>query len=420
MRKLFTSASVLVAMCLVLVGCAKQLPTEIDRSATTDAMAAFDLSGCELSIGDRVWRDLNEDGVQDANEPGLAGIQVKLIEPATKNVIAMAITDGQGYYAFTSLCAGEYEVMVMGPKECWPTKNTSTLVFVKLDKKTDDVDFGFNCKDMPPPPKCEPCKGGVAELTLRYIGQEPNVQVTVKGDAKKNSKKNSKKKSKKQKQSKKNSKKGNGLPIFDGQVSMGGEFNFSGDPEKCALPKNITICVDGRDVATIHTSCSKPIGPGMIFGPFEVTYARSCEGGDICPVPPGPPTGGDLCSTFGKPKALELLYTGNDCSASSHDQADGKASCTDLGGMPNVARIVASSSSTPGDGDVWFVGDVAANSMFIIDAANAGKDKFNSNTWLHIYNGQTLVQTVQFHTSCSQPLRAGDNFGAVEVVRFVR
>jgi hypothetical protein len=35
---------------------------------------------------------------------------------------------------------------------------------------------------------------------------------------------------------------------------------------------------------------------------------------------------------------------------------------------------------------------------------------------IYTSQGGTLIQTIQFHSSCSQPLEAGDEFGAITVV----
>ncbi len=55
------------------------------------------------SIGDRVWNDLNKNGVQDAGEVGLAGIVVSLYEGTTNKVLASTVTDGYGNYKFSNL-----------------------------------------------------------------------------------------------------------------------------------------------------------------------------------------------------------------------------------------------------------------------------------------------------------------------------
>jgi hypothetical protein len=32
----------------------------------------------------------------------------------------------------------------------------------------------------------------------------------------------------------------------------------------------------------IHTSCSKPIGPGLVFGAYTVVSGSSLDGGPLC------------------------------------------------------------------------------------------------------------------------------------------
>ena len=61
------------------------------------------------SIGDRVWRDLDRDGIQDSNEPGIAGIRVTLYDSAGV-AIGTDITDGLGYYGFYDLQPGTYSL----------------------------------------------------------------------------------------------------------------------------------------------------------------------------------------------------------------------------------------------------------------------------------------------------------------------
>ncbi len=60
------------------------------------------------SIGDFVWVDLNGDGIQDAGEPGLAGVAVVLYTNGV--VVASMTTDADGKYAFVDLLEGSYQV----------------------------------------------------------------------------------------------------------------------------------------------------------------------------------------------------------------------------------------------------------------------------------------------------------------------
>ncbi|MFW2383844.1 MAG: SdrD B-like domain-containing protein, partial [Acidimicrobiales bacterium] len=67
-----------------------------------------------IDLGDRVWEDLDADGVQDAGESGLAGVTVQLRNSADV-VIATTTTNGTGLYAFNSLVPGDYSVVFTAP-----------------------------------------------------------------------------------------------------------------------------------------------------------------------------------------------------------------------------------------------------------------------------------------------------------------
>jgi hypothetical protein len=61
-----------------------------------------------VSVGDYVWEDLDGDGIQDANEPGVGGVTVMLIgfgpdgiEGTADDIMATTTTAGDGSYLFT-------------------------------------------------------------------------------------------------------------------------------------------------------------------------------------------------------------------------------------------------------------------------------------------------------------------------------
>jgi uncharacterized surface anchored protein len=62
------------------------------------------------SLGDLVWNDINNNGIQDAGETGVAGITVTLYEANGTTVISTTTTDALGNYIFTGLNPGEYVV----------------------------------------------------------------------------------------------------------------------------------------------------------------------------------------------------------------------------------------------------------------------------------------------------------------------
>lgn len=62
-----------------------------------------------VSIGDRVWEDLDRDGIQDPGELGLAGVTVRLLDESgaavlnSSGVPYVVVTDAAGRYSFTDL-----------------------------------------------------------------------------------------------------------------------------------------------------------------------------------------------------------------------------------------------------------------------------------------------------------------------------
>ena len=68
-----------------------------------------------ISLGDRVWNDLNKDGIQDAGEAGLAGITVRLLNGSTGSQVDTTTTDASGYYTFSYVDPGSYRIGVVVP-----------------------------------------------------------------------------------------------------------------------------------------------------------------------------------------------------------------------------------------------------------------------------------------------------------------
>jgi serine-aspartate repeat-containing protein C/D/E len=63
----------------------------------------------KASIGDKVWRDANHNGIQDKGEEGIGGISVSLYDSATNTKVGATIkTDANGNYKFSDLNPGNY------------------------------------------------------------------------------------------------------------------------------------------------------------------------------------------------------------------------------------------------------------------------------------------------------------------------
>ena len=63
-------------------------------------------------IGDRVWSDADNDGIQDPGESGIGGVTLDLIDFNTMAVVATTTTAADGSYLFTGVAAGDYQVDV--------------------------------------------------------------------------------------------------------------------------------------------------------------------------------------------------------------------------------------------------------------------------------------------------------------------
>ncbi|WP_308917517.1 SdrD B-like domain-containing protein [Jannaschia sp. LMIT008] len=64
----------------------------------------------DAAVGDTVFLDENRDGVRNAGEAGVQGVEVKLLD-SDGGVLSTTTTDGNGKYRFDSLDAGRYAVM---------------------------------------------------------------------------------------------------------------------------------------------------------------------------------------------------------------------------------------------------------------------------------------------------------------------
>ena len=77
---------------------------QIDNLTIGDALQE------QPGLGDLAWYDTNQNGIQDAGEPGVQGIDVDLYDNGTcgGTAIASDTTDASGNYLFTGLPAGTY------------------------------------------------------------------------------------------------------------------------------------------------------------------------------------------------------------------------------------------------------------------------------------------------------------------------
>ena len=151
-------------------------------------------------VGDRVWNDLDADGVMDASEPGLSGVTVQVLDDQG-TLLDTTVTDWDGAYAFTDLPVGSVTVRVdaaslpIGLSTATydvdgGVPGESTVSVTAYTVRTD-VDFGYAAEalDPPPTPETTVCSGDGFDdpaldpvWTLTAIGGADNGDAVIVGD----------------------------------------------------------------------------------------------------------------------------------------------------------------------------------------------------------------------------------------------
>lgn len=94
--------------------------TELINLSIGDSITTIGIGfNLALSLGDFVWEDLNGDGLQQVDEPGIEGIEV-VVSSSTASINS-TITDSNGFYSFTGLPSGTYSIDFIAPPEWIPT-----------------------------------------------------------------------------------------------------------------------------------------------------------------------------------------------------------------------------------------------------------------------------------------------------------
>mgnify|MGYP005847670249 CR=1 FL=1 len=117
--------------CGQLVNTALAVGHPVDGTANVEFSATATVSiECKVSLGDKVWNDLNKDGIQDSGEPGVPYVNVFLYDCSTNYLVTTTITDANGNYLFANLNPGNYYVQFILP---------SGYAFSPINQGTDDA-----------------------------------------------------------------------------------------------------------------------------------------------------------------------------------------------------------------------------------------------------------------------------------------
>ena len=125
-----------------------QYPT--NRLGSTDEMELKmdqDMNGMDIGcvlpgrLGDYCWMDLNRDGLQAGDEPGIPNVRIELLRNGT--VIADTETDQYGFYRFVDLYPATYTLRVYAPDEVKPTQLRTDLPMIAsvLEESEEGVVF---------------------------------------------------------------------------------------------------------------------------------------------------------------------------------------------------------------------------------------------------------------------------------------
>nr|HMS89805.1 SdrD B-like domain-containing protein [Acidimicrobiales bacterium] len=92
-----------------------------------------------INVGNFVWNDLDDDGRQDAGEPGIPGVTVQLWNSDKSQLIDSTTTNASGNYTLIAPLPGDYRVRVVLPSaaDAFTTKDVGA-------DDTDDSDINPN------------------------------------------------------------------------------------------------------------------------------------------------------------------------------------------------------------------------------------------------------------------------------------
>ncbi|MEM9217849.1 MAG: 5'-nucleotidase C-terminal domain-containing protein [Cyanobacteria bacterium P01_F01_bin.150] len=137
-----------------------------------------------------------------------------------------------------------------------------------------------------------------------------------------------------------------------------------------------------------------------------------------------------VCDRFGKPQALTFTYEPGTDVLTGQDSS--KANVMGAPDDDDLAYIIVASKKTGTKdgkgvikGKTYFADDVKVGDTFTADVDFDGAKRFRSKTFIQAFeneqaflDGDAPLQTMEYHTSCSQPIALGDIIGSVELTAY--
>lgn len=126
-----------------------------------------------------------------------------------------------------------------------------------------------------------------------------------------------------------------------------------------------------------------------------------------------------------RPINMTMLYAGRGCERAEGEncQEEGKYTCEDFNGGPPVAQFNTGVTSwilatDDGGDETYFEGEVEVGTPY--QMTNNG-ERFPADQWIRIYSDSgkgTLLQSVFYHSSCSQNLDLLNSFGSNTIIEW--
>ncbi|MDH3315843.1 MAG: hypothetical protein OER43_08775 [Gammaproteobacteria bacterium] len=158
----------------------------------------------------------------------------------------------------------------------------------------------------------------------------------------------------------------------------------------------------GGDTAGCEVSDEDPSRVNIQEFECAVMVSKQADPETIIPTPP------PSCETLGgKPSSLTFKFTGGGCAASDNDQGT-KSVCS---GSVNTGMAA---TVTAGNKDLTKLYGVVGSPVLLGDSFTV-TGPFDSDSGIELSNGGG-TEFNRIHTSCSQPLAAGDVFGSLTLV----
>jgi hypothetical protein len=114
-----------------------------------------------------------------------------------------------------------------------------------------------------------------------------------------------------------------------------------------------------------------------------------------------------------------MLFNGGGCGQSANIQDSTKFQCRDVGVVPSVVGSEAHILVTDikGQGIIYFDGIVRVGDFFPL---RDGTERFEADQFITIStpDQRTVLQEIQYHSSCSQNLELNNKFGSLQLVSF--